>query len=142
MHLHTYAIVNEAYSAWKRGDLEAFGNLLAEDVGFSVPPASQSFVGSGAGREELKRRLKTFLDGYEVLRFDLVAATPSPTRCVFRIEYSYKARSTGMDIEGTQRHIWDVHANEITSFAVAHDAQRLGAFFELAGEPGSILAGA
>jgi len=133
MHLHTYVLVSDAYAAWKSGDLEAFGKLMAEDISFSVPSATSTFVGVGTGREELKRRLQAFLDSYKVRRFDLLTASPSESQCVFRIEYDYEARSTGLEIVGTQRHIWGVRGNEITSFTVAHDAQRLGAFFELTG---------
>lgn len=131
MHLQTYVLVADAYAAWKRGDLESFGRLLAEDIAFSVPSATSTYVGSGTGREELKRRLRAFLDGYDVLRFDLLTANPSSAQCVFRIEYTYRARDTGLEIVGTQRHIWGVSGSEIVSFTVAHDTQRLGAFFEL-----------
>jgi ketosteroid isomerase-like protein len=131
MHLQTYVLVADAYDAWKRGDLEAFGNYLAENIAFTVPFATSTFVGDGTGREELKRRLQAFLDDYEVCRFDLLTANPSRTQCVFRIEYVYRARETGLEIVGTQRHIWGVAGQLITSFTVAHDTQRLGAFFEL-----------
>jgi len=131
MHLHTYVLVADAYEAWKRGDLEAFGSLLAADIVFSVPSAASTYVGNGTGREELKRRLRAFLDSYDVLQFDLLTANPSSTQCVFRIEYTYRARDTGLEIVGTQRHIWGVSGNQIVSFTVAHDTQRLGAFFDL-----------
>lgn len=133
MGLHTYVLVKEAYDAWKKGDLEAFGALMAEDVGFAVPFSTHTYVGSGSGREELKRRLQAFLDDYEVLMFHIVGAVPSGTECVFRIQYRYRARDTGLDIEGSQRHAWRVKDNEIVAFTVMHDAQRLGAFFGLSG---------
>lgn len=139
MHLQTYVLVADAYEAWKLGDLEAFGKLLAEDIAFSVPSATSTFVGVGTGREELKRRLKAFLDSYEVCRFDLLTANPSDDRCVFRIEYTYRSRDTGFEIVGTQRHIWGVNGKEIVSFTVAHDAQRLGAYFDLTRPSGSSL---
>ena len=37
-------------------------------------------------------RLRAFLDTYDVVRFDLLNASPSSTQCVFRIEYVYRAR--------------------------------------------------
>lgn len=131
MHLRTYSLVADAYDAWKRGDIEAFGDLLAENIVFSVPDGTSTFVGNGTGREKLKSRLRAFLDTYDVVRFDLLNASPSSTQCVFRIEYVYRARDTGFEIVGTQRHTWGVSGDQIVSFAVAHDAQRLGAFFDL-----------
>lgn len=133
MGLHTYVLVKEAYDAWKRGDLEAFGALMAEDVAFAVPFSTQTYVGNGTGREELKRRLRAFLDDYEVPTFRITGAVPSGSECVFRIQYRYRARDTGLDIEGSQRHAWRVKDNEIVAFTVMHDAQRLGAFFGLRG---------
>ena len=106
---------------------------------FAVPSATSTYVGAGTGREELKRRLRAFLDCYEVCRFDLLTANPSSAQCVFRIEYTYRARETGFEIVGTQRHIWGVEGGQIVSFTVAHDAQRLGAYFELTRPSGSTL---
>lgn len=136
MNLHTYVLVTDAYDAWKSGDLEAFGNLLAADIAFAVPSATSTFVGDGTGREELKRRLRAFLDNYEVVSFDLLTAHASNTECVFRIEYTYRARETGLEIVGTQRHIWGITGNAISSFIVAHDTYRLGAFFALTSPQG------
>lgn len=133
MSLHTYVLIKDAYDAWKRGDLEAFGALLAEDIEFAVPSSTNTYVGSGTGREELTRRLRAFLDDYEVLNFHITNAVPSGADCVFRIQYSYRARESGLDIEGSQRHMWRVKDNEIVSFTVMHDAQRLGAFFGMSG---------
>ena len=62
MHLQNYVLVSDAYDAWKRGDIEAFGDLLSEHIAFSVPSATSTYVGAGTGREELKRRLRAFLD--------------------------------------------------------------------------------
>lgn len=131
MHLNTYIVVKDIYEAWKRGDLETFGALCAPNVTFSVPSSTTTYVGTGSGRHELTRRLQAFLDGYDVLQFDIVAASPSQDACVCRINYAYRSRETGLEIQGSQRHIWQVAGNEIVSFTVVHDAPRLGAFFGL-----------
>lgn len=131
MNLNTYAIVKEAYAAWKGGELETFGALLAPDVSFSVPSSTTTYVGNGNGRRELTQRLEAFLQDYEVLQFDIVSAAPGDSECVCRIDYTYRSYDTGLEIQGSQRHIWQVAGNEITSFTVVHDAMRLGAFFGL-----------
>lgn len=132
MHLHTYATVREAYDAWMRGDLEAFAALLADKVEFSVPSSPRTYVGTGEGRDVIKDRLGAFLGAYEVLEFTLLGATPvSSGSCDFRIRYHYRSRSTGDEIEGSQRHLWSVRDGAVTSFKVIHDADRLAAFFKL-----------
>jgi hypothetical protein len=75
--------------------------------------------------------LRAFLDAYEVEEFKIASANPIDDSIVFRIQYDYRSRAKGLDIQGAQRHRWTVSGNEITSFTVIHDAQRLGAFFEL-----------
>ena len=132
MYLHAYALVCDAYNAWKRGDLDAFAACLADDVEFSVPSSPRTYLGNGTGRDALRNRLEDFLSVYEVLEFNIVGAMLVATSsCDFRIRYRYRARATRDEIEGTQRHIWSVRDGAITSFKVVHDADRLAAFFEM-----------
>lgn len=132
MYLHAYALVCDAYTAWKRGDLDGFAACLADDVEFSVPSSPRTYLGNGVGRTELRQRLSDFLDVYEVLEFNIVGAMLIATSsCDFRIRYRYRSRITRDEIEGTQRHIWSVRQGAITSFKVVHDADRLAAFFEM-----------
>jgi ketosteroid isomerase-like protein len=133
MELNAYLVVKNAYADWTRGDLDAFGSHLAPDVDFEVPSSTQtrSFLGQGHGRATLVQRLRAFLESYEVRQFAITSATPSGDNIHFRVAYDYRSRSTGLDIQGVQRHFWTVRGNEITSFTVLHDAPRLGAFLEL-----------
>ena len=134
MYLNTYAIVREAYDAWKRGDLDAFAARLADKIESSVPSSPRSYVGTGEGRDVIVARLGAFLSDYEVLEFSLLGATPvSSGSCDFRIRY--RSRATGDEIEGSQRHLWSVRNGAITSFKVIHDADRLAAFFKLTEPP-------
>lgn len=136
MHLHTYWIVRDAYAAWRRGDIDGFGRLLAEDVEFSVPSSPRTYVGTAEGRSNLQSRLEAFLRAYEVIEFTILSAFPIHDSLDFRIQYHYRSRSTGLEIQGRQRHLWTVRDHAIVSFKVIHDAERLAAFFQMSEHPG------
>jgi ketosteroid isomerase-like protein len=131
MVLDAYRVVHAAYVAWGEGKLTRFRSHLADDIEFNVPPGAKTFIGAGRGKDELERRLRAFLDAYEVRYFRVANITPRDDCLEGRIDYHYVARATGWDIEGNQRHKWRVAGKRIVSFEVVHDARRLGAFFEM-----------
>ena len=139
MPLARYYLVRRAYAAWQAGDLLAFGGYLAEDVTFSVPASSRPYVGTDRGRATLVERLEAFLEVYDVVEFG-IDNTLLLEDCVdCRVSYAYKSRACGLIIHGKQRHIWRVEGGQITSFDIAHDAQRLAAFFSLSEGRGAAL---
>jgi len=110
---------------------------FAPDVAFAVraPRHAASFVGRGRGRDVLAHRLRAFLDSYEVLEFRLLHDAPRGRYLQCRIRYHYRHRRTGMRIDGTMRHVWRVVGGRVERFEIVHDAERMGAYFELTAEP-------
>ncbi|MDX2203312.1 MAG: nuclear transport factor 2 family protein [Hyphomicrobiaceae bacterium] len=139
MIFNDYLVLKNAYAAWGRGDLATLESCFAPDLRFDVPASAtaRSYIGSGVGRHLLVARLRNFLAPYEVKRFKPISAFPTEHGIEFRVQYDYRSKATGLDVQGTQRHLWTVSGNEITTFTVVHDARLLAAFFDLT-EPLSV----
>ncbi len=126
-------IVEAVYVSWEAGDLPAMLRCFASDITFAVHhPGEATFVGEGQGKSQLAERLGRFLLEYEVVDYGTTQIYESDGRMDCRVRYQYRHRMTGMEIDGTMRHVWNVVDGKIVSFEVIHDARRMGAFFELA----------
>ncbi|HJZ32136.1 MAG TPA: nuclear transport factor 2 family protein [Hyphomicrobiaceae bacterium] len=134
MNATDYAVLEAIHVSWAANDLRATVRCFAEDIEFAVnaPDGAASFVGSGRGREALRKRLSDFLDKYEVLAFtpELVNKREDGLAC--RVHYHYRHRQTGMEIDGRMRLLWCIAGDKATSLRVIHDAVRMGVFFEMA----------
>ena len=88
--------------------------------------------GTGRGRDTLANRLSDFLDKYEVLAFTPLQITKRDDGLACRVQYHYRHRQTGMEIDGSMRLLWSIAGDKATSLKVIHDAVRMGVFFEMA----------
>jgi ketosteroid isomerase-like protein len=123
-----------AYFAWGEGDLAALLDLVADDVVFAVnvPAGVKSYVGKGVGKHDFGRGLKRLLEDWEVVEFTPLWIKPHGLWLRAQVSYWYQARATGLEIDGTMRHLWRVVNDEIVHFELLHDAPRMDAFRRLA----------
>ncbi|HXE70495.1 MAG TPA: nuclear transport factor 2 family protein [Hyphomicrobiaceae bacterium] len=134
MNATDYAVLEAIHVSWAGNDLRATVRCFAEDIEFAVnaPDGSASFVGTGRGRDTLRNRLSDFLDKYEVLAFTPLQITKRDDGLACRVQYHYRHRQTGMEIDGSMRLLWSIAGDKATSLKVIHDAVRMGVFFEMA----------
>ena len=134
MNATDYAVLEAIHASWAANDLGATVRCFAENIEFAVnaPDGSASFVGTGCGRESLCHRLSDFLDKYEVLAFAPLQVTKRDDGLACRVQYHYRHRQTGMEIDGSMRLLWSIAGDKATSLKVIHDAERMGVFFEMA----------
>ncbi|KAB2910774.1 MAG: nuclear transport factor 2 family protein [Hyphomicrobiaceae bacterium] len=126
-------IVESVYVSWEAGDLPAMLRCFANDIKFAVHHSGvATFIGEGQGKAQLAERLGRFLLEYDVVDYGTTQIYENDGVVDCRVRYEYRHRMTGMEIDGTMRHIWRVVDGKIVSFEVIHDAQRMSAFFELA----------
>lgn len=130
-------IVRAVCDAFARGDLAAVLSRFAEDVTFMVrPQGAVSFLGEGRSRRLLAERLGRFLDTFEVVLYKPGQIGVHDDWVDCRIVYHYRDKKTGLDIDGRMRQLHRVVGDKIVHFEVIHDAQRMGAFFELVEQMG------
>lgn len=134
MQVTDESIVKDAYAAWVAADLVTFAALLHRDVGFAVrmPVEARTYVGEGHGREQFVERLAAFLEAFDVLDFCVLHVTTRDDYVDCRIRYHYRGKLTRLEADGSMRQLWRVLDGKIVHFEVFHDAQKLGAFFDLA----------
>jgi ketosteroid isomerase-like protein len=123
-----------AYFAWAEGDLAALLDLVADDIVFAVnvPAGVKSYVGKGMGKDAFARGLERLLRDWEVIEFTPLPIKPRGLWLRAQVSYCYKARGTGLEIDGTMRHLWRVVDGKIVHFELLHDAPRMDAFRRLA----------
>lgn len=127
-------IVECAYSAWAARDLEGTLAWFADDVNFVIhlPPEIGPFVGEVTGKTNLEPRLKGILDEFDFLEYVPLQIRADGDTCYSRVRYHYRHKVTGLEIEGTMRHVCRVAVDQITRFEEFHDAERVRTFMRLA----------
>lgn len=125
-------VVEAAYVCWEAGDLGGLLTHFDDEVEFAVNArGSPTILGTGCGRTLLASRVLTFLDQLEVVDYQAGYVTPREGCFTCPIRYHYRHKRSGMEIDGTMRHVWHVREGKVLRFEVVHDAERMGAFFEL-----------
>lgn len=127
-------VIEAMYEAWAAGDLPRAMSSFAQHVVFAVraPARAQTYLGNGCSRREFQRRIEAFLGEFKVAEFEVLNIVPSADgwqQC--RVRYRYVHKRTGMDIDGTMRHDLRIDGDRVVQFMVSHDAERMGAFFQL-----------
>lgn len=131
---HARLILRDAYASWERGDLLTTLSYFAGCLVFVVhaTPSAPSLVGSGFGRDRFGQELELFLEQYKVEHFTLLGVRADSDGFCSSAAYRYRHRGSGLDVEGRMRHKWRFVGDEIASFELFTDSQRLRAFYNLA----------
>lgn len=127
-------ILGDLYKSWERGDVSGALSYFAENVVFAVHSADNgtSLIGNGMGRDLLGRGLADCLARFEVRRFELGPVTVRGVWVQSKAGFLYRDRSTGVEIDGTMRHVWRFVGDEIAHFELFYDSPRMRAFYDLA----------
>lgn len=129
-----HLILDDVYATWERGDLLTTLSYFATGVVFAVHSTSdgESLIGAGCGRDDFGHRLETFLHRFEVQDFKLQQVTARGQWLQSKAHFRYRHRATGMEVDGTMRHMWRFVGDEIAHFELFHDSPRMRAFYALA----------
>lgn len=122
-----------AYAAWAARDLGATLACFAQDVVFAIhlPTEIVPFAGEVRGRDELAKRLQAVLDDFEFLSYKPVQITSHGIAFHSQVFFHYRHKATGLDFEGSMRHVWRIVGDQIVRFEEFHDTERVRAFFAL-----------
>lgn len=126
-------ILNDVYASWEQGDLLTTLSYFAMNVVFAVhsTPDSASLIGAGLGRDDFGGRLEKFLRKFEVEDFKLQQVTAKGLWLQSRVLFRYRHRASGMEVDGTMRHMWRFVGDEIAHFELFHDSPRMRAFYAM-----------
>jgi ketosteroid isomerase-like protein len=126
-------ILGDVYASWEEGDLLSTLSYFARGVTFAVhsTPDGASLIGAGFGRDYFGDRLEMFLRRFEVQEFKLLQVTARDVWVQSRALFRYRHRATGMEVDGSMRHVWRFDGDEIAYFELFHDSPRMRAFYAM-----------
>lgn len=134
-------VLEAGYACWAARDLRATLSVFSEDVVFAIhlPPEVAPFAGEVRGRDELAPRLAAILDDFDFIEYVPLQITAEGGSFHSRVRFHYRHKQTGLDYEGTMRHVWGVEGDKIVRFEEFHDTERVRAFFRLLAQAQSKL---
>jgi ketosteroid isomerase-like protein len=135
-------LIEAAYASWAARDLEAVMACFAEDVAFIIhlPTEVAPFFGELRGRQELLPRFRMIFDEYDFLSYHPIGIVSQGIAFHSQVRFHYRHKLTGLEYDGTMRHVWRVKGDQIMRFEEFHDSERVRAFFKLLEEAKRSLA--
>ncbi len=124
-------LVEAVMASWEVGDVDAVLSCYARDAVVTIHlPEVVPYAGVSQGRLPLRDCFQCFWSNLDVLQLRL-SVLRSEDHNVLRSHSHFHVvhRATGLDVEGTVRHIWRISGDKIVKCDVFHDAPRLAAFF-------------
>lgn len=126
-------VVEAAYASWSARDLEATLSCFSKDVMFTIhlPPDVAPYFGAQLGRSELAVRLQMLLDDFDFFEYRPIQITSHGISFHSQVRFHYRHKMTGLEYDGTMRHVWRVKGDRIERWEEFHDIERVRAFFKL-----------
>ncbi len=126
-------VVERCWVAWAARDRLAFLQFMDDDVQLAiyVPEDVVPFGGVTSGKPSVSDRLQTILDVFETrwFRGDIVKVIDGVVHG--RVEFCFRHKITGEELEGVIREVITVRAGLVTSWLEYLDAERVKAFMRL-----------
>jgi ketosteroid isomerase-like protein len=129
-------VVEAAYASWSARDLEATLSCFSHDVMFAIhlPPEVAPYFGMQRGRDELGVRLTMILNEFDFLEYKPIQITSQGISFHSQIRFHYRHKLTGLEYDGTMRHVWRVKGDRIVRWEEFHDIERVRVYFQLLGQ--------
>ncbi|MGE5511530.1 MAG: nuclear transport factor 2 family protein [Bacteroidota bacterium] len=125
-------LLEAAYASWAVQDLDATLSCFAENVMFAIHLTEEvPFAGHVRGRDALAKVLQGIIDEFDFLEYKPIQITSQGIAFHSQVKFHYRHKATGLEYEGTMRHVWRIQGDQITRFEEFHDLTRVRAFFEL-----------
>ncbi len=111
-------LVQNAYDAFKRGDLETLLNTLADDVEWTTPgPADiMPTAGSRRGRQAVGEFFAALGEMEDVELFEPKEFIAQGEKVVTVINYRGRVKATGKSAETTLVHVFDIKDGKVQRF--------------------------
>jgi ketosteroid isomerase-like protein len=136
-------VVEAAYASWAARDLDATLSCFSDDVMFAIhlPPEVAPYFGIQRGRDELATCLKMILDDFDFLQYKPIQITSHGISFHSQIRFHYRHKLTGLEYDGTMRHVWRVKGDRIVRWEEFHDIERVRVYFQLLGQAIALQSG-
>ena len=126
-------IVRKHWSFWAAGKKAEALALMSDDLfyGLYVPEDVLFFGGETQGKAAGSDRLQTILDHFYLMKFKGEVIKVIGAEVHGRVEYCFRHKATGEDIDGTMRQVIEFRDGLIVSWREYTDVERVRAFMRL-----------
>jgi ketosteroid isomerase-like protein len=134
-------VVEAAYASWAARDLDATLSCFSEDVAFAIhlPPEVAPYFGVQQGRDQFALRLKLILDDFDFLAYKPIQITSHGISFHSQVRFHYRHKLTGLEYDGTMRHVWRVKGDRIVRWEEFHDIERVRVYFRLLAQASAVM---
>jgi ketosteroid isomerase-like protein len=111
-------IVQEAYAAFQRGDIQAVLDTLTDDVEWITPgpPDLMPVAGNRHGRNEVAQFFSTLSDTEEVELFEPQEYIAQGDKVVAFVKYRGRVKATGRTAESDLVHVFTMREGKVAGF--------------------------
>jgi len=116
-------LVESAFDAWNRGDIEAFAGHVAENVAWlEVSGRPEGAPLERLGRERLRQSLESLFDVWESYRLDVERLEDLGDRVLAVVREVGRGRASGVEVEGLWGYLITVEDGLIARIEAYRDA--------------------
>ena len=116
-------LVESAFDAWNRGDIEAFAGHVAENVAWlEVSGRPEGAPVERLGRERLRQSLESLFDVWESYRLDVERLEDLGDRVLAVVREVGRGRASGVEVEGLWGYLITVEDGLIARIEAYRDA--------------------
>jgi ketosteroid isomerase-like protein len=118
-------LVESAFDAWNRGDIDAFAGHVAEDVAWlEVAGRPEGGATERIGRDRLRESLRSLFDAWESYHLEVQRLEDVGDRVVAVVREVARGRASGLEIDGTWGYLITVGDGEIVRIEAYRDADK------------------
>ena len=126
-------VVCELWRHWRARDKAATLDMVSDDIELvqNVPEDVLPFGGVTRGKAAASDRLQMILDQFWTLKFEGEVVSVEGGIVHGLVQFHFRHKATGEDIQGTMRHRFDVRDGRIVRLAETVDVDLVRAFMRL-----------
>jgi uncharacterized protein len=116
-------LVESAFEAWNRGDVDGFVDYTSEDVAWlEVSGRPEGGTSERFGRDRLRRSLESLFDAWESYHLEVERIEAAGGRVVAVLREIARGRTSGLEVDGRWGYLITVEGRQITRIEAYRDA--------------------
>jgi ketosteroid isomerase-like protein len=119
-------LVESAFAAWNRRDIDAFAAHVAEDVAWLEVSGRPESSGQGEllGRERLREGVRSLFEAWDSYHLEVEAIHDAGDRVVAIVREVARGRASGVEVDSRWGYVVTVEGREIVRVEAYRDANR------------------
>jgi ketosteroid isomerase-like protein len=118
-----FELVEAAFDAWNRGEIEAFADQLAEDVGWlEVSGRPEGGSSELFGRDRLRQSLESLFEAWDSYHLEVERIHDVRDRVVAVVREVARGRASGVEVDGRWGYVITVEEGLIVRIEAYRDA--------------------